>query len=111
MYFEKLYLFKGISVKTLIENKDLLTKAILSLETPEEVYELLIDLTTERELAELSNRFRIAKMLKDNYTFKEIEQETKASSATISRVSRCLKNGTGYRKSLLNLEKNAEQNA
>lgn len=92
----------------MLENKDLLAQAILGLETPQDVFDLLIDLTTEKELEELSNRIRIAQMLSEDKTFKEIENETHASSATISRVNRCLKHGKGYKKSLEKLENKAE---
>lgn len=91
-------------MKSRLEDKDLLAQAIRNLETPEEVYDLLVDLTTEKEFEELANRFRIAKLLSEQWTFKEIEELTGTSSATISRVSRSLKKGKGYKRSLQNLE-------
>lgn len=82
------------------EKKELLAQAFLSVKTPEECWALLEDLCTEKEAEDMANRFAIAKMLDEKKTFVEIEALTRASSATISRVNRCLKNGGGYRKAI-----------
>ena len=74
-----------------------LCKGILTLETPEECKRFLEDLCTMSELEEMSRRFHAAKMLKSNHVYSEIAEATGLSTATISRVNRCLKYGSdGY---------------
>ncbi|MDQ0178180.1 YerC/YecD family TrpR-related protein [Bacillus chungangensis] len=72
---------------------DQLFKAILSLEDIEECYQFFDDLCTINEIQSLSQRLQVAKMLKDGNTYHKIETETGASTATISRVKRCLNYG------------------
>lgn len=75
-----------------------LCNAILLLKTPQECQALLEDLCTIRELQDLSQRFAVAGMLDSGRNYAEIASETGASSATISRVNRCLQYGSrGYR--------------
>lgn len=84
----------------------LLAKAILSLKTEEEVYCFLNDLSTINEIKAMSQRLDIAEMLYDNVTFAHIASQTGASTATISRVNRCLNYGAGgYKKILERLKK------
>jgi TrpR-related protein YerC/YecD len=52
----------------------------------------------------MANRFEIAMLLAEGKTFTEIEKITGASSATISRVNRCLKYGEGYQEVLKRME-------
>ena len=75
---------------------DDLCDAILTLKTREETYKFLEDVCTVNELQALSQRFEVAKMLKEEKVYTEIMQKTSASSATISRVNRMLNYGTGY---------------
>ncbi|MBQ8431850.1 MAG: helix-turn-helix domain-containing protein [Clostridia bacterium] len=80
--------------------------AILMLHTPEECRSFLNDLCTASELQEMARRLRAAKMLKRGYVYSEIAEQTGLSTATISRVNRCLKyNGDGYLQILDRLEK------
>jgi len=74
---------------------DELFEAILSLETREECYQLFDDLATMNEITALTQRFQVAKMLTEGHTYSSIERETKASTATISRVRRCIDYGSG----------------
>ncbi len=75
---------------------DLLAEALLSLQTIEEVYELLDDLCTINEIKVMSQRMQIARMLnQEQSTYNEIADVTGASTATISRVNRCLHYGNG----------------
>ncbi len=74
---------------------DQLFKAVLSLEGIEECYKFFEDLCTINELKSLVQRLEVAKMLHDGYTYNQIEKETGASTATISRVKRHLYYGTG----------------
>ena len=76
-------------------NVDYLFKAVLSLETMEECYSFFEDLCTVNELLSLSQRFEVASMLKNHKTYLEIAEKTGASTATISRVNRCLHYGAG----------------
>lgn len=74
---------------------DQLFDAILSLENREECYRFFDDIATMSEVQSLSQRFQVAKMLSEGRTYNEIEKETKASTATISRVRRCIDYGSG----------------
>lgn len=79
------------------EQVDQLFDAILSLETREECYRFFDDLATMGEIQSLSQRLQVAKMLSQGDTYNTIEQVTKASTATISRVRRCIDYGSdGY---------------
>lgn len=76
---------------------DYLFDAILSLNTPEECYLFFEDICTINELLSLSQRFEVAKMLREHKTYLEIAEKTGASTATISRVNRSLNYGNdGY---------------
>ena len=83
-----------------------LIRGFLALQTPDECRSFLADLCTESELLEMSRRLQAAKMLKNNYIYAEIAERTGLSTATISRVNRCLKYGSdGYLRILERLEK------
>lgn len=85
---------------------DQLFEAILSLETIEECYIFFDDLCTVNEIESLSQRLEVARMLGKGCTYNQIEQETGASTATISRVKRCLNYGNdGYRMTLERIKK------
>jgi TrpR-related protein YerC/YecD len=77
---------------------DLLCQAILSLKTPDECYAFLEDILTISEIQSVAQRLSVARMLDQGQTYDDIEKVTGASSATISRVKRCLAFGAvGYR--------------
>jgi TrpR-related protein YerC/YecD len=77
---------------------DQLFEAILCLRTVDECYRFFDDLCTVGELKSLAQRLQVARMLRDGCTYHQIEEETGASTATISRVKRCLHYGSdGYR--------------
>ena len=79
------------------EKIDFLFKGILTLESIDECYSFFEDLCTVAELQEMSKRLLAAKMLKDNHIYTDIAAKTGLSTATISRVNRCLKYGSdGY---------------
>lgn len=79
------------------EAVDHLFEAILSLENKEECYTFFEDVCTINELLSLSQRFEVAKMLRDQKTYLDIAEKTGASTATISRVNRSLNYGNdGY---------------
>ena len=76
---------------------DQLFEAILCLKSKEECYTFFEDVCTSNELLSLSQRFEVAKMLREKKTYLEISEKTGASTATISRVNRSLTYGNdGY---------------
>ncbi len=88
-----------------------LFSAILSLETVEECSAFFDDLCTIKELLAFSQRFEVAQMLRSNKTYQEIAEKTSASTATISRVNRCLNYGSdGYNLVLNRLDSKSDQN-
>lgn len=72
---------------------DQLFNAILSLDNLEECYRFFDDLCTINEIQSLAQRLEVARMLQEGKTYHKIETETGASTATISRVKRCLNYG------------------
>lgn len=75
-----------------------LAKAVLKLETQEEVYDFLEDVATIGEIRALAQRLEVARRLNEGETYPVIAQQTGASTATISRVKKCLDYGAdGYR--------------
>jgi len=86
-----------MSKKIRTEAVDYLFSAILSLKDKEECYTFFEDICTINELLSLSQRFEVARMLKEKNTYTEISEKTGASTATISRVNRSLNYGNdGY---------------
>jgi len=77
------------------ESMDALFRAILLLENEEECYLFFEDIATISELKALSQRFQVAMLLQNGKTYQQIEGETGASTATISRVKRYLQYGAG----------------
>lgn len=85
---------------------DELFKAILLLEDVEECYKFFSDICTIKEVLDISQRLQVAKTLKENKSYQEISKEIGASTATISRVNKCLMYGSGgYELILDKLEK------
>ncbi len=82
------------------EDFSTLYKLLAGLETEEECESLLNDLCTIREVEQMAERVRAAKMLIAGKTYTEIINETDISSATLSRISRSLQYGNGYSKFL-----------
>ncbi len=79
------------------EAADHLFEAILSLKSMEECYRFFEDLCTVTELQALSQRMEVAALLRRGETYSAIAEKTGASTATISRVNRCLSYGAdGY---------------
>ena len=84
--------------------------AILTLESIEECYQFFDDLCTVGEVKSLAQRLEVARMLKEGYTYNQIEADTGASTATISRVKRCLHYGTdGYSLALERLQEEKQK--
>lgn len=73
----------------------LLYKTLLSCRTEEDVAALLEDLCTYKEVEQMAQRVRAAQLLAAGKTYAEVIEETEISSATLSRVSRCIRHGSG----------------
>ncbi len=77
-----------------------LYETLLKLETVEDCESFLLDLCTMKELDSMAQRISAAKLLLNGETYESIIKKTDISSATLSRVSRCVKYGDGYKKIL-----------
>lgn len=94
------------------ELTDQLVKAILLLETEDECYQFFEDICTIGEIKALAQRLEVAGMLQRRHTYEEIVERTGASTATISRVKRCLYYGAdGYNIVLSRLQQSESQGA
>ena len=78
-----------------------LCQAILSLKTKEECVAFLEDICTIKEIQDISQRLAVARMLSQRISYTTICRETGASTATISRVSRCYEYGAGGYKTVI----------
>lgn len=88
----------GYNSKIKSDQADGLFEAILKLETMEECYRFFEDICTIKEIQAIAQRLEVAKLLTANKTYNEIEAETGASTATISRINRSLNYGAdGYK--------------
>ena len=88
---------------------ELLAKALLTLHDVREVQSLLVDLCTVHEINAMNQRLEVAILLRKGTTYSEITQKTGASTATISRVNRCLTYGEdGYQMVLDRLEEGGQ---
>lgn len=79
---------KKIDTKKLME-------CVLSLKTVEECEAFFLDLCTMSELSAMVQRLEVAQLLRSDFVYNDIAAKTGASSATISRVARCLNYGSG----------------
>ena len=92
------------------ETTDRLMKALSQLNTPEDCYSFLEDLCTIKEILDMSQRLEIAILLKNGANYQDINKKTGVSTATISRVNKCLSYGSGgYGNVLKLLEENGEE--
>ncbi len=83
------------------EDIDELFQAILLLDDEEDCYRFFEDICTINELHSIAQRLQVAKLLSEKKTYSEIEEATKASTATISRINKCLIYGSdGYKRIL-----------
>ena len=72
-----------------------LVQVIAKMDSADEVYDFLSDLCTIKELQDMAQRFEMAILLKDGANYQSVAAQVGASSATISRVNRCLVYGNG----------------
>ena len=79
------------------EKIDALYNVIVSLETREQCRELFDDLCTRKEIEKMAERLYAARLLMAGNTYSQVIAQSEISSATLSRVSRCVQYGSGYR--------------
>jgi len=83
---------------------DALFDAILTLRSREDCYKFFADLCTIKELTDMAQRLQAAKMLLDGCTYEQIAHSADISTATISRINRCIQYGEGgYRETIARL--------
>ncbi len=82
-----------------------LYEAILSLSSVDECAAFFEDVCTIKEIQDLTQRFAVAKMLDAGDKYQKIEEATGASTATISRVNKCLLYGSGGYRTVLERKK------
>lgn len=88
------------------ESTDKLCLYLSKLESKEDAYCFLEDICTINEIIDMSQRLWVAELLCNGENYSSVSQKTKASSATISRVSKCLTYGTGGYKKMIERVKN-----
>ena len=86
-----------------------LYKAILLLKTPEECYDFFADLCTVSEMKAMEQRFEVARLLDQGDIYSDVLEKTGVSSATVSRVKRCLNYGAGGYRQVLDRMKEEEK--
>ena len=98
------------------ETTDALFDAILSLESREECYAFFEDLCTVKEISDMAQRLQAAKLLLDGATYEQIVKAVEISTATISRINRCIQYGGmslgdsgGYRDTIEKVRAQAEK--
>jgi TrpR-related protein YerC/YecD len=90
---------------------DRLARVFAQLKTSEECYRFLEDLCTIREIMDMSQRLEVAILLKKGTNYQEINKKTGVSTATISRVNKCLSYGTGgYEEAICSLGEEIDEN-
>ncbi|MBQ3934690.1 MAG: hypothetical protein II715_02635 [Clostridia bacterium] len=91
------------------ESTERLFRAIAGLKTADECFALFEDLCTIKEIQDMAQRFDTAVMLDQGKKYSEIAGKVGASTATISRVNRCLEYGSGgYRAAIEKLKKSGK---
>ena len=82
------------------QRMEFLYQLLAGIQTPEDMEALLEDLCTRKEVENMAERVFAAKLLLENNTYAQVMEQCSISSATLSRVSRCVQYGTGYRRAL-----------
>lgn len=86
---------------------DRLFEAILNLKTTEDCYKFFEDVCTIKELQDMAQRLDVAFLLTEGMNYQKISQQVNVSTATISRVSKCLNYGSGgYRSAIEQINRN-----
>ena len=79
---------------------DALYQLIAETTDPEDIRALFDDLCTRKEIENMAERVFAARLLLENNTYAQVMEQCSISSATLSRVSRCVQYGTGYRRAI-----------
>ena len=82
------------------DSVDRLFEIILSLKSTEDCYAFFEDVCTIKEVQDMAQRLDAAFLLDDGMNYQDISHKVGISTATISRVSKCLKYGSGYRNAI-----------
>jgi TrpR-related protein YerC/YecD len=82
------------------QKKEDLYRLLAGTTEPEDIAALLEDMCTLKELENMAERLFTARLLMEGYTYNQIMAQAEISSATLSRVSRCVQQGKGYSKLL-----------
>ena len=92
------------------KNVEYLIRGILTLQTPEECFSFFEDLCTVKEISDMAQRLQAAKLLLDGATYEQIVKAVEISTATISRINRCIQYGSGgYRDTIEKVRAQAEK--
>ena len=78
------------------EKEYALYELIAQISDPEDIRALFDDLCTRKEVANMAERVHAAKLLLEGNTYSQVMAQADISSATLSRVSRCVQYGNGY---------------
>ena len=84
------------------EKIDVLFELIAQMQTVEDCRVLFEDLCTVKEIEKMAERVHAAKLLMEGLTYNQVISQTDISSATLSRVSRCVQYGQGYSRFIKN---------
>ena len=91
---------------------DDLAMAMVELRNTDEAYRFFEDIFTVHEVQAVAQRLAVARLLRQRVTYQDIAERTGASTATISRVNRCLSYGAGgYQTVLTRMEQGEEENS
>ena len=90
------------------EATDALFRAVLSLQSVEDAF--FEDLCTMKELSDMSQRFQAARLLLQGSTYDQIVKAVEISTATISRINRCIQYGEGGYQTVIERLEQAEPN-
>ena len=82
------------------QRKEQLYELIASIDDPKDIQALFDDLCTRKEIDNMAERVFAARLLMEGNTYSQVMSQVNISSATLSRVSRCVQYGKGYSKLL-----------
>ncbi len=82
------------------QKKNALFQLFAETTDPGDIAALLDDLCTPKEIENMAERLLTAKLLMEGCTYTQVMAQANISSATLSRVSRCVQHGKGYSKLL-----------
>lgn len=94
----------------LTEMKKELFESLLKLETTTDCEQFFEDLCTFKEVEQMAQRVRAAKLLLEGKTYLKVIEDTEISSATLSRVSRCVRHGSGGYSKFVSFNKEKDKN-